>query len=105
MPKEINTKLQDAALEAMINGGQFKDRRTGRVITAITESDLVERLRDMGWRNLSGWNSPTNWMEDYGFKIERAYGNLNGGTGEWVRVYSDGSEGRTVNKNTTLFSL
>lgn len=92
--------LQEAILNAFTTGDCFLDEASGCQFQAMFESELMERLREKGWKlPAAGWfNSDVSRC---GFKVKQGYQF----TGKVRRVYCDGRLGRSVSQYQTLIFI
>ena len=98
-----NPELLSDVLDILASGPTYRNRVTGETIQARPLSDIACGLRDRtlyggrhNWRNVSDIDHD---LDDSGFRY------VYPSKGQWVQVYGNGSEGRTVASTTTLVTL
>jgi hypothetical protein len=103
MPATTDQRIADDVLRLLSErAGTYTNRDTGAVASGLPLSDIQDGLRELGWRNIRGWNSvDADQLQTAGFRVLRAHGNPNRGErGDWAN-----SKGRSVAKWTTIIAL
>lgn len=92
-------KLQNAILEIFTSHDLFIKDDTQEVFQAITETDLMARLREKGWR-LPAAGFFLSDVQEAGFKVQQGYQF----SGKVRRKYKDGT-GRALSQYQTLIFI
>jgi hypothetical protein len=94
-------KLAEAILEVLVSSkSKFKDETTGEVFEAVTETDLMNALRDRRWR-LPGGGYFLSEVESAGFRVRQGYQF----PGKVRRAFSGGETGRALSDYQTIIFL
>ena len=92
-------QLSDAILEILSKAGYFQEEG-GERFEAITQTDLMERLREKGWKlPAAGWF--LSEVESAGFQVRQGYQFSN----KVRRAFSNGETGRALSKYQTIVFL
>jgi hypothetical protein len=102
---QIDNAALMTALKAILTDTRrtFVNRDSGETITAMPFTDLIDQLRQKGWRNVS-WIKEAD-LEDSGFRLALAKENLNCRRHRLVGDWYCQTGNRKVSRSTCLVTL